>query len=309
MNIRRLHPQLKLTRTLTGRLATSGYPVLGLPKHSDEGRQIRGLVRAPQGYVIYEADYSQIELRTLAEQSEDEEMRETYRRNEDIHAKTAHRVFGAPKDKNLQDKSKHRLPAKTGNFGVVMGLMEKGLTEQVHKYGNLSWSADCPGCKWFNADHLPTCDSLIFFREFFKVYPGVKVFQTARREHAMKTGRAFGMWGAEWYLPGVWSSDEMTREATLRQSHALPIQEGAQRLIKQAMRVVHRDVTDAQAQGFEIEPILQIHDSLTFVVRESQVREWHTRVKKTMEGIATWSIPIIAEGSYGPTWLEQEEMQ
>src|SRR5574343_346451 len=195
MDIRRLHPELKLTRTLTGRLATSGFPVLGIPKHSAEGKRIRSLVRAPKGWLIAEIDYSQIELRIAAHLSGDKGMIEVFRTGKDLHAITAHKVLGAPAEKDQQDESRHRLPAKAANFGYWMGLQEKGLTEQVHKAGNLEWSADCPGCKSFKAAHAKNCDSVRFFQVFNEQFPGAPQYQQDRMDHAMATGFAYGMWG------------------------------------------------------------------------------------------------------------------
>lgn len=296
--IRYLHPHLQLTRTLTGRLATSGFPVLGLPRHSAEGKQFRSLVQAPEGFLLYEADYSQIELRTLAHLSGDPVMQKVYREGGDIHAETAFAVFGVPTDQ--QDDSLHRLPAKTGNFSMVMGTTEMGLTTSIHQAGNLAWSKDCPGCKSWKAPHAKNCDSLLFMRSWFTKYAGARRFMDDRRAHALRTGRAYGLWGMEWALPGVWSPHEEIREATLRQSHALPIQEGAQRLIKQAMHQVAKDLATFRSTVY---PILQIHDSLLFVVLKENVAQWHARVKKTMESIVQWSVPIIADGKAGPTWL------
>lgn len=319
MNIRRLHPQLKVTRTISGRPATGGYPVLGLPKHSPEGKRIRSLVRAPKGCYIGSWDYSQIELRGAAEISGDENMRNVYRTGGDIHTKTAEGIFGVPKEK--QDKSKHRLPAKAGNFGYWMGLSPKGLTEQVHKSAGaiedpaerekvMAWSAECPGCKFFNAPHDEDCDSNNFFLNFDKVYPKARVYQEARRQHCIETGFAFGYWGEQWYLPGIWSRDERNVEDTARQAFALPIQSFNARLIKQAMaKIWNEDLPWAWKQGARVEVILWIHDEILCVVPEDFLKEWHPRIKSTMETIATLSVPIIAEGSYGPTWLEQTELK
>lgn len=308
MNIRRLHPQLKVTRVVSGRPATSGFPVLGLPKHSEEGRRIRSLLKAPPGFVIGSWDYSQIELRGAAHISGDENMRNVYRSGGDIHTTTAEGIFGVPK--HLQDKSKHRLPAKAGNFGYWMGLSTKGLTEQVHKAGNLEWSANCPGCKFYSKPHDPDCDSDNFFKNFDKVYPGGRIYQQARREHGIRTGYAYGFWGEQWFLPGIWSKDERMREDTARQMFALPIQSFNARLIKQAMKKVWEvDIPWAAKQGAIIECILWVHDELLFVVPADFILQWHRRVKATMEHVVALSVPIVSEGSYGPSWLEQTELK
>jgi DNA polymerase-1 len=310
MTIRRLYPHITLTRTLTGRLATSGFPVLGLPKHTPDGQRIRGLVRAPAGCSIYEIDYSQIELRAAAELSNDAGMIQVFRDGIDLHTLTAHEVLGAPAKKEDQDEATHRLPAKAANFGYWMGMSPKGLTEQVHKQGNLGWSANCPGCKWFNADHDQDCQSVRYFQGFDARFPGAPRYQRDRMAHAERTGMAFGMWGEQWALDGVWSQDPMTAEATKRQAFALPIQSGAQRLIKQAMRKVYeQDLPWAARRKALVEPCLQIHDSLVFVVWTAFVPEWHKRIKRTMETITTWKVPIVAEGSYGPTWAKKDQQK
>ena len=216
--IARLHPALKLTRTLTGRLTTNGFPVLGLPKHSDEGKQFRALVQAPPGWVLYEADYSQIELRTAAHISGDRAMIAVYQSGGDIHANTAQAVFGIPKAQ--QDESRHRLPAKTGNFSMLMGTTEAGLTASVRKAGNQEWSKDCPGCQSYQQPHADDCDSLRFMAEWFRTYHGVRQYMDDRRAHAERTGRAYGLWGEDWYLPGAWSPHNEVKEQTLRQAHA-----------------------------------------------------------------------------------------
>lgn len=303
-----LHPQLKLTRILTGRLATSGLPVLGLPKHSAEGRHIRTLVKAPEGFSILSVDYSQVELRVAAEISGDDAMVKAFQDGIDIHALTGFKVFGVPIDK--QDESLHRLPSKAANFGYWMGLMEKGLTEQIHKAGRLDWSAKCPGCKFFNAPHDPDCDSMLFFKNYNEQFPGARAFQADRKSHATVTGEAYGLWGERWYIPAAWSPDPMNREAALRQAHALPIQSGAQRLIKKAMAEIHGStLPNLRKKGIEIHPILQIHDELLHVVQTSAVHEAYAAIKHTMESQVRWKIPIKADGKFGPSWGKQEKLK
>lgn len=302
-DVRYLHPQLKTTRTLTARLATSGFPVLGLPKHSDEGRRIRSLIVAPAGWVVYEADYSQIELRTSAELSGDTALIQAYQNGIDIHAQTAHEVLGAPKDKAQQDESKHRLPAKTGNFSMLMGTSEMGLTASIHKAGNLTWSKDCDGCKRFKSAHAVGCDSVRFMREWFRVYSGVRAFMDDRRAYGEQHGKAYGMWGEEWSLPGCWSPHEDVREQTLRQTHALPVQSGAQRLIKLAMARVQKAVPYGLAR-----PILQVHDSLLFLVRRAALGDFHARIIDIMQNVIAWKVPIVADAKAGPSWLAMEKM-
>lgn len=310
MRIRRLYPDLRLTTAITGRLTTKGFPVLGLPKHSYEAKAFRNLVVAPPEYSIYEADYNQIELRAAAHLSGDKGMIRAFEEGIDLHALTAHLVLGAPAEKEKQIESDHRLPAKAGNFGYWMGLSEKGLTEQIHKAGNLDWAADCKGCKYFNAEHAADCPSVRFFRMLDEKFPGAPRYRSDRIKHAVRTGFAFGMWDMEWYLPGVWSPHEEVAEGTKRQAFALPIQEGAQRLIKQAMAIVNEvDIPWAQKVTRNprvVFPILQIHDSLIFLVLTSFIEQWNRRIVATMTGITRWKVPITVKGTYGPSWADQK---
>ena len=284
--------------------------MLGLPKHSEEGRRIRTLVRASEGFSILSVDYSQIELRVAAELCGDPGLVSAFVNGVDIHALAAHRVLGAPEKKEDQDESLHRLPAKAANFGYWMGLMSKGLTEAVHKAGRLDWSANCPGCKFFNAAHDPDCDSENFFEEYNRQFPEARRFQLERRDHAERTGTAYGLWGELWSLPGAWSPHEDIREGCLRQSHALPIQSGAQRLIKRAMSHINTvDLPWGRRQGMSVSPILQIHDELLFCVENGAVTDWYKRVKKTMESVVEWKVPVVAEGKCGPSWGEQKKIE
>lgn len=310
MSLAYLHPNIKLTRTVTGRLATGGYPILGLPKHSDDGKRIRGLAKAPDWAWFYEIDYSQIELRTLAELSKDTTLVTSYKQGIDIHSVTAHKVLGAPADKSQQDKSKHRLPAKTVNFSIVMGTTGVGLSASINKA-----LADDAEDQFKKKGVRPVYEDWTqqqaedLIGEWLATYADVAAFMAARRALGVETGRAYGMWGAEWFLPGCWAKDERAREETLRQTHALPVQEGAQRLLKMAMRAIwERDLPWAAQQGARVLPILQYHDALEFLVEKEFLMNWHQRVKATMEGAAKWTVPIVAEGSYGPSWAEQKEI-
>ena len=303
--ISRLHPQLVVTRTISGRPATRGFPVLGLPKRSEEGRRIRSLVRAPEGCVILSLDYSQIELRIAAHLSGTKAMIEAYQTGADLHARVVARVYGVAEDDPRAKDGPLRTAAKEGNFGFWMGSGEKGLTETIHKNGNLAWSRDCPGCKQFRSEHAADCDSVKFFREFERAFPEAREYQNDRRAFARRTGFAFGLWGEQWFLPGVWSPHADIREATERQAFAIPIQSGNARLIKQAMaRVWDTDLPWAKATGIRVEPILWVHDELLFVVDKLGAMKWAARVKRTMENVAILSVPIQADAKYGPSWLE-----
>ena len=143
---------------------------------------------------------------------------------------------------------------------------------------------------------------------WFKLYAGAAAWMQRCKDRAIETGFAESMWGGKWFLPGVWCADDMAREEALRQTHALPVQEGAARLMKQAMAVVHGiDLPWARRMGY-CEPILQQHDSLLFEIDARLVHKFHKRVKDTLEHVVRWTVPIVAEGSFGESWLEQTEI-
>lgn len=285
----RLRPRLDIGAK-TGRLTARDPNVLAIPKHSAWGKLFRNAIRtAVPGRVILAMDLSQIELRELADQSQDAAMCAAFRAGRDIHSETASRIWRIPIER--LDEARHRLPAKTTNFGIVMGITGKGLSEQMGKFGITGWSED-------------TCTILI--ADWLKAFPGVATYMERRKAEALEHGYVTGRGGKVFWLAGVWSSDRRVREEAERQSHALPIQYGAQYLIKRAMaRFWHDELPALRAKGY-IECLLQIHDELVFELDEALVPEAAEVIHRVMTTTTPLSIPVEADGKVGPVWAGKD---
>jgi len=297
----RIYPALQTTRVITGRLATTGLPLLGLPARSPNGRQVRDAVRAPDGWVVAKIDWSQIELRIAAHLSGDTTMIRCFQDGLDIHTLTAQRILDAAASGAAPDDSARQM-AKGINFGYWMGLGPKGLTEHMHRHGFREWSARCPGCRSHRDQHGPFCRSEQAFRDFEAQFPAARAYQERKRQECRETGFVTGLWGERWFLPGIWSPHVRVREATARQAYAIPIQSGNARLMKQAMTRIHQQGLSTRPG---VEPILQVHDELVYLVSRDLVDAWLPQVITIMEHVATLAVPIVAVGSYGPSWLDQ----
>lgn len=293
----RYHPDFAYTRTASGRLAET--ILLLIPKHSLRGwgKKIRSCFVAGLGRVLVSVDLSQIELRVLADNSQDEPFLDVYRAGGDVHADTAHRMLGAPKDKKDQDESLHRLPSKTLNFGIIMGMTEFGLLDQLHSHGLLHWQID----ELTDDDRAEGKLSTREFRaEWFHGHPGVKAYVEKKKREARRTGAVRDMWGARTRLDAIDCTDERRVREAERQAHAIPIQAGADRISKQWMARVWREVVLPARGKFYCEPWCRAHDDLILEVAEERADE----VKRQMIALVpqVLCVPVLAEGKVGGDW-------
>lgn len=292
----RYHPDFAYTRTASGRLAES--ILLLIPKHSPKwGKKIRACFKAAPGRVLVSVDLSQIEMRTMADNSGDEVLTQVFLTGGDVHADTAHRMLGAPAAKKDQDESLHRLPAKTLNFGVLMGMTQFGLLDQLHSHGQLQWQIDPCTDEEKAQGKLSTVE---FLHDWFEGHQGVKAFVARKKREAKRTGYIRDMWGARVRLDAIHCTDERRVREAERQAHAIPIQAGADRISKQWMaRVWHEVVLPARGK-FYCEPWCRAHDDLILEVDESHA----TDVKKALLGLVPQclSVPVLADGKIGADW-------
>ena len=288
----RVHATYRTTRVVTGRLAASDPNVLAQPEHGAfAGDFKRGWV-AEEGHVIVALDESQVELRGLGHLSQDPVICSTYRgerRNPDgsiidLHAALAERIFGVPP--HLQDKSKHRLPAKAVNFGIPMGMTCHGLKIELRKNG-LDVDED---------------DAQRWLDETLELYVGVKAFKEACIAEAKQHGYIRCLSGRIRYIGGINSKDERIREEAERFSFSTKIQESATVVMKRAEALIWQELLPYYwKQGKYVEPILQIHDCLKFEVEEGLERDVYDRVAHIMtERVNPFSVPLAVEGEAGP---------
>ena len=303
MSTHRILPHFRLTVIPTGRLAAYDPNVLAIPKHSDWGRRIRKAIIVPKGFLFGSWDYSQLEMRVMAHVSQDKRLLQAYCQGIDIHAQTAQRIFGVkPAD---QDDSLHRLPAKSTGFLILMGGTGRGLYEVLTKaesdrkrdaekkgeaYTPIVWQED--ECYRFIAAWLDT-------------YPGVRDFQRARHKEVEEYGTVRDFYGRRFLLPQVWCANRKLRDHALRQAQALPIQSGAQVIVKRAEAVVPSILTRFPGSVY---PLLQVHDDLDFEVRRRVLVPWDRALRHLMETTTTLSIPLVVEGKAGRSWGELEKI-
>lgn len=283
----RIHPKLLYTRTATGRLASKDPNLQNVPVRSVEGRMIRDCFVAPDRMELLSCDYSQIELRVLAHESQDPTMLRVYRSGLDLHTVTASEIFGVPEDQ--VDAVSQRRPAKTVNFAVVYGISANGLRESLAKEGaDLgAWTPD-------------RCEE--FIRAWFRLYPGVKNYMDRQELHARRYGFVRDMFGRLRWIPEVKSVHPQIVAAGVRQAGNMGVQSGAAGIMKKAMA----DLTPVYKRwwndGITFRPLIQIHDDLVWEVDEDWVEEAYWIVKTMMEGAVELSVPITVEGKRGKQW-------
>lgn len=295
----RVHCTFRLTRVVTGRPSATNPNLLAIPVRSELGKEIRGGFVAPDGRVIGDWDEDQIEMRYMADESGDSELCSLFiRGDKDVHTATAAKMFGC----NYGNVSKEqRYAAKRVGFGVITGITEHGLVDQMA----LARATKSNGQPWT----LDDCKGMI--DEYFKMYPGVKIFMTRAGQEADAYGYVTDRWGRRRYLPGVWSPIPAVAAEAKRQASSFKIQAGAQGYMKQGMKSVWDYVIKAHAWNrtwedqWPVEPLLQIYDSMVFEIEDKlapvvgpDIVMCLTKTVASRRGV-----PFTAKGGYGKTWL------
>ncbi len=265
------------TATVTGRLASNEPNLQNIPVRTEQGREIRRAFTAPAGWLLVDADYSQIELRILAHMSKDPGMISAFRRGLDIHAATASEVYEVP----LKEVTPAmRSAAKAVNFGIVYGISDFGLARNIK---------------------VTRREAAEFIERYFSRYPGVRLFMQDAVEQGKRRGYATTLLGRRRPLPELLSSNYNTRMFGERAAMNTPVQGTAADLIKLAMLNVTEEI---EAEGLQAHLILQVHDELIVeapIEEEQEVRELLIRC---MEGAADLLVPLTAEVQSGKTWYE-----
>lgn len=274
----KIHTIFKQTVTATGRLSSTEPNLQNIPIRKAEGKQIRKMFIASEGNELVCADYSQIELRLMAQFSGDETMLHAFNNNVDIHATTASKVFGVPLEMVTADM---RRQAKAVNFGIIYGISDFGLSEDLG---------------------IPVYKARDFIAGYFATYPKVKEYMEKRVEVAKEKGYVTTYLNRRREIPELKSSNYNLRNFGERVAMNMPLQGSASDIIKVAMLRVSKALKDG---GFKAKLIMQVHDEL---IIDSPVEE-SEKVKKllveSMENITTgFSLKLVADCSAGKSWLE-----
>jgi DNA polymerase-1 len=277
---------------VTGRLAASDPNLLAQPEHGKFATEFkRGWVAEP-GHIICQWDESQVELRGLAHLSQDPVLLAVYRgeaRNPDgslidLHAKLAQRIFGGPIEQYMH-KCAGRLAAKAINFGIPMGMTNRGLSVELRKNG--VEADEDTAQRWLD--------------ETLALYTGVAAFMEHRKEEARRNGFVRCMSGRIRYIGGIRSKDDRVREEAERFAFSTPIQESATFIMKQAEKIVYEDIlVPYWRQGRWVEPLLQVHDCLKLEAEEGMEQELNVLMTEAMTQVPIgFSVSLAVEGEYG----------
>ena len=274
----RIHTSFNQTVTATGRLSSSDPNLQNIPVRTAEGRQIRSLFVPGPGYDCFiSSDYSQVELRVLAHMSGDEQLIEAYKMDEDIHRITASKVFHTPFEEvtDLQRRN-----AKAVNFGIVYGISSFGLSQDLS---------------------ISTKEAKGYIDEYFKTYPGIKVFLDKLVSDAKEKGYCESMFGRRRPVPELKSSNFMTRSFGERVAMNSPIQGTAADIIKIAMLHVYDAL---KAAGLQSKLILQIHDELLIETRENETEEVRRILSEEMKNACHLAVELEIDLHTGSDWYE-----
>ncbi len=263
--------------TATGRLSSTEPNLQNIPVRSDLGAEIRKMFVPKPGYVLVDADYSQIELRVLAHIAEDAVMQQAFIDGVDIHTATAAQVFGVPAEQVTPLQRRH---AKAVNFGIVYGISEFSLAEDI-------------GVNRYEAKS--------YIESYLSNYRGVKAYMKQVVEDARQKGYTSTLYGRRRYIPELTSSNFNIRQGAERIALNTPIQGTAADLIKLAMVRVEQAL---QAQYPEAKLLLQVHDELIVECPEEMASEVAALVSRQMEGVARLHVPLQAEAKWGKSWFE-----
>ena len=273
----RIHTVFNQTITATGRISSSEPNLQNIPMRTELGRAIRKVFVPQEGYVFADADYSQVELRILADMSNDAGLIEDYRSGKDIHRSTAAKVFHTPFD---EVTSLQRRNAKAVNFGIVYGISVFGLAE------DLNISRD---------------EAKGYIEEYFKMYPGVKEYQDNAVAAAKENGYSITSMGRRRPVPELSDSNFMKRQFGERVAMNAPIQGTAADIMKVAMINVF---TRLRREKRKSRLILQIHDELLIETAPDEVEAVKELLTQEMQNAAQLKVPLIAECSIGNDWFE-----
>jgi DNA polymerase I len=301
----RVRCNIRTTRVSSGRFSATKPNLLAIPVRSKLGQEVRRGFVAKDGCALGTWDLDQIEMRYMADESQDPLLCGLFRDNtRDVHSETAARIFGLEtyesKDKKERyrnvENMKHRYPAKRVGFGVITGITEVGLLDQMYL-------ADT-GREWTEDD----CAEMI--GEWFKIYKGVRVYMDACRAEARRNGYVRDRWGRIRYLPGVHSPISKIREEALRQSHSHKIQSGAQGIMKMGMATIWGYMKNWWwPEGWYVEPVLQVHDELILEVQDDEEIKGVVSAA-CVDALTTTtrlSVPLGAKGAYGYNWGDLEK--
>ena len=273
----RIHSYFHQTITATGRISSTEPNLQNIPTRIELGKQLRRAFKPKEGYLFIDADYSQIELRVLAHISNDEHMIEAFNNNEDIHKQAAASVFKVPINEVTKEQRTH---AKAVNFGIVYGISDFGLGEQI-------------GVSRKKAKE--------YIDQYLEKYSGIKQFMSDIVEEAKEKGYVETLFKRRRYIPELKSKNFNIRQFGARAAMNTPIQGTAADIMKIAMIDVFNKLKERKLKS---KLILQIHDELLIETKEEEKEEVKNILKTSMENAIKLKVPLRADVSEAYNWYD-----
>jgi DNA polymerase-1 len=274
----RIHTSYQQAVAATGRLSSNNPNLQNIPIRTERGREVRkAFVSRNNNYTLVSADYSQIELRIIAEFSKDASMLDAFRNGIDIHTSTASKVYGVRLD---QVTSEMRRNAKMVNFGIIYGISAFGLSQRLN---------------------IPRKEAATIIENYFREFPTIKEYMDGSIESARKNGYVETILGRRRYLRDINSANAVVRGFAERNAINAPIQGSAADMIKVAMINIHNELN---SMNLKSKMILQVHDELVFDVALDELEIIKPVIRDKMVNAIKMEVPIEVEIGSGRNWLE-----
>ena len=273
----KVHTVYNQTVTATGRISSSAPNLQNIPVREEEGRGIRKAFIPDEGHLFLSADYSQIELRLVADFADDETMLNAFRDGEDIHAITAAKIYHKTADEVTADERRH---AKTANFGILYGISAFGLASRLN---------------------IPRADAKQLIDNYFVTFPTIQQYMSKSVEFAREHGYVATKMGRKRRLPDINSKNPVVRGYAERNAINAPVQGSAADIIKVAMVDIARDMRE---RGMKSKMIMQVHDELNFDVVPEELPQLQDIVTRRMEGAYSGRVTLTASSGVAGNWLD-----
>ena len=277
---KKVHTRFNQALTQTGRLSSTEPNLQNIPIRLEEGRKIRhAFIPSEKDWLLFAADYSQIELRVLAHISKDERLIKAFKEDMDIHTQTAMDVFHVSRD---EVTSNMRRQAKAVNFGIVYGISDYGLSQNLQ---------------------ITRKEAASFIEKYFEIYPGVKQYMDDIVQEAKHDGYVTTIMKRRRYLPEITSRNFNMRSFAERTAMNTPIQGSAADIIKKAMIDLDEKLRDEKLQA---RVLMQVHDELILEAPEGEIEKLKQIVPAVMESTVELNVPLKVDAAYGKSWFEAQ---
>lgn len=273
----KIHTNYNQTVTATGRISSSNPNLQNIPVRDDVGREIRRAFIADPGHLFLSADYSQIELRLVADFAGDETMLDAFLHNRDIHAITAAKIYHTLPEEVTDTQRRH---AKTANFGILYGISAFGLASRLT---------------------IPRAEAKELIDNYFNTFPAIRRYMDESVEHAREHGYVSTRLGRRRYLPDINSKNPVVRGYAERNAINAPVQGSAADIIKRAMVAIDAEMSE---RGMKSRMIMQVHDELNFDVVPDELPQMQELVSRQMEAAYNGRVRLTASSGTGTNWLD-----